>query len=77
MIFMRTLHLKIDHVSIQNGTGNGLLIETDGVDLNNLLFTRHFLEIQFKVISMEPILELCTWIHSPVFLRVISTIYSF
>ena len=23
----------IDHVSIQNGTGNGLLIETDGVDL--------------------------------------------
>ena len=25
--------ITIDHVSIQNGTGNGLIIETDGVDL--------------------------------------------
>ena len=26
-------NIAVDHVSIQNGTGNGLLIETDGVDL--------------------------------------------
>ena len=26
-------NIAIDHLSIQNGTGNGLLIETDGVDL--------------------------------------------
>ena len=28
-----THKIAIDHLSIQNGTGNGLLIETDGVDL--------------------------------------------
>ena len=29
----KSTSIAIDHVSIQNGTGNGLLIETDGVDL--------------------------------------------
>ena len=31
--FKTFYNIAIDHVSIQNGTGNGLLIETDGVDL--------------------------------------------
>ena len=32
--YFKTVHrIVIDHVSIQNGTGNGLIIETDGVDL--------------------------------------------
>ena len=31
--FKKSYTIAIDHLSIQNGTGNGLLIDTDGVDL--------------------------------------------
>ena len=31
--FKTGYNIALDHVSIQNGTGNGLLVETDGVDL--------------------------------------------
>ena len=31
--FKISYNIAIDHLSIQNGTGNGLLIDTDGVDL--------------------------------------------
>ena len=54
--------IKIDHVSIQNGTGNGLLIETDGVDLNIIhsSFSRNTIQGDFHganigIVYLDPL----------------------
>ena len=55
--------IKIDHVSIQNGTGNGLLIETDhGVDLNIIRssFSRNTIQGDFHganigIVYLDPL----------------------
>ena len=42
--------VTIDHVSIQNGTGNGLLVETNGVDLiiSDSSFANNYINGKFK-----------------------------
>ena len=49
--YFKTVHnITIDHVSIQNGTGSGLLVETDGVDLiiTDSSFTKCYLNGNFE-----------------------------